>query len=176
MSQEIKHKDWFKDRGYLHLTNRINKSDKPKVYEYVSNPNKVKSHRFSPFILRQTKVRRYKYSEDLEQRSHKAVDDKGQIHSNSKVRPIMYATHIDSHIYSYYSHRIIQPLYHQYLAKDNILNNSITAYRQIRTNDKIRFKYNVDFAKDVFDEIRRRENCGVLAFDIKNFFPSLNHK
>lgn len=160
----------------MHLTNRINKKDKPKVYKYVSDPNKVEGHRFSPFILRQTTDRRYKYSGDLEKRSHKAVDEKGQIISNSKVRPIMYATHIDSHIYSYYSHKIIQPKYQNYLKKDKVLDESITAYRQIKTDDQVRFKYNVDFAKDVFDEIRKRDNCGVLAFDIKNFFPSLNHR
>ncbi len=32
------------------------------------------------------------------------------------------------------------------------------------------------FAKDVFNEIKRRENCVALVLDIENFFPSLNHK
>ncbi|MBU2947376.1 reverse transcriptase domain-containing protein [Zobellia uliginosa] len=168
-------KDWFKDRGYLHLTNRISKRDKEKVFNYISNPDKVKKHKFSPFILKQTDTRRYKYSQDLNRKSHKAVDDKGQITSNSKVRPIMYATHIDSHIYSYYSHKIIQLKYEKYLEIDSELNSSVTAYRQIISDDKVRFKYNVDFAKEVFDEIKDRKDCSVLAFDIENFFPSLNH-
>jgi len=176
MQNSIIIKDWFKDRGYLHITNRINKKDKPNIYKYVSNPKKVKKHSWSPFILRQTKNRRFKYSEDLNRRSHKAVDHKGQIISNSKVRPIMYATHIDSHIYSYYSHKIIQPKYEAYLKQNSKLDSCITAYRQIETVDGIRFKYNVDFAKDVFEEIKDRKNCGVLAFDIKDFFPSLNHQ
>lgn len=176
MSKDLSNqKDWFKDRGYLHLTNRINKADKIKVLHYASNPAKVKKHKFSPFILRQTSNRRYKYSEDLKRRSHKATDDKGNITSNAKVRPIMYATHIDSHIYSYYSHKIIQPNYEKILKANKLLDESITAYRQIESDDIVRFKYNVDFAKDVFDEIKKREDCGVLAFDIKNFFPSLNH-
>lgn len=175
MQQSSLNKDWLKDRGYLHLTNRINKTDKTNVYHYVSSPDKVKKHRFSPFILKQTKNRRYKYSEDFERRSHKALDDKGQIQTNAKVRPIMYATHIDSHIYSYYSQKIIQPKYNVYLKSKPKLDSCITAYRQIKTDDKIRFKYNVDFAKDVFDEIKNHKDCGVLAFDIKNFFPSLNH-
>jgi len=170
------HKDWFKDRGYLHLTNRINKADKNKVLHYVSNLEKVRKHRFSPFILRQTSDRRYKYSENLERRSHKAVDDRGEISSNTKVRPIMYATHIDSHIYSYYSHKIIQPRYEAILKRQSLLDESITAYRQIENDDLVRYKYNVDFAKDVFNEIKRREDCCVLAFDIKNFFPSLDHQ
>lgn len=176
MVNSAKKKDWFKDRGYLHLTNRINKNDKSNVFQYVSNPDKIKKHRFSPLILKQTKNRRFKYSEDLNRRSHKTVDDKGQIISNTKIRPIMYATHIDSHIYSYYSHKIIQPEYEAYLKQNSILDSCITAYRQIETDDGTRYKYDVDFAKDVFEEIKDRKNCGVLAFDIKDFFPSLNHQ
>lgn len=169
-------KDWFKDRGYLHLTNRINIRDKYKVETYIADKQKVVSHKFLPLILRQTTTRRYKYSEDLKKRSHKSVDKKGNLISNAKVRPIMYATHIDSHIYSYYSHKIIYPLYESRLKACGELNKSITAYRQIETDDKVRFKYNVDFAKEVFDEIKVRGECAVLALDIKNFFPSLNHK
>lgn len=176
MVNSAEKKNWFKDRGYLHLTNRINKKDKSHVLEYVSNPDKVKNHRFSPLILKQTKNRRFKHSEEFNRRTHKKIDDKGQITSNAKVRPIMYATHIDSHIYSYYSHKIIQPEYENYLKQNPILNSCITAYRQIKTDDGVRYKYNVDFAKDVFEEIKARKNCGVLAFDIKDFFPSLNHQ
>ena len=169
-------KDWFKDRGYLHLTNQIKKRDKLKLEYYLKSSILIEKHRFSPFILRQTNTRRYKYSEELQRRSHKAVDDKGNIASNAKMRPIMYATHIDAHIYSYYSHKKIQPAYEAYLKKNELLDQSVTAYRQILSDDGVRYKYNVDFAKDVFDEIKRRENCAVLAFDIKNFFPTLNHK
>lgn len=171
----LKKKDWFKDRGYLHLTNRINKTDKPNVEAYLSNPNNIQKHRFTPFILKQTNNRRYKFSADLNRRSHKTVDDKGHISSNVKMRPIMYATHIDSHIYSYYSHKIIQPKYEKLIKSDELLNECITAYRQIPNEDGIRYKYNVDFAKEVFDEIKLRKDCAVLAFDIKNFFPTLNH-
>lgn len=171
----LKKKDWFKDRGYLHLTNRIIKNDKPNVEVYVSNPNNVQKHRFTPFILKQTNNRRYKFSAGLNRRSHKTVDDKGQITSNVKMRPIMYATHIDSHIYSYYSHKIIQPKYEKLLKSDEFLNECVTAYRQIPNEDGVRYKYNVDFAKEVFDEIKLRKDCAVLAFDIKNFFPTLNH-
>ena len=169
-------KDWFKDRGYLHLTGRTNISYKTKVKSYVSNPKKVKKHCFSPLILRRVKGRRYKFSEPLGMRSHKSVDDKGNIICNAKMRSIMYATHIDSHIYSYYTHMVIQPKYEAYLKKHSVLNSSITAYRQIQSDDEsLRYKYNVDFAKEVFDEIKKRQDCCVLAFDIKDFFPSLNH-
>lgn len=167
--------DWFKDRGYLHLTNRINLKDKKKVYQYVSNPLRVKKHRFLPLILKQTNTRRFKFSDNLNKRSHKTVDDKGNISSNTKMRPIMYSTHIDSHIYSYYSQKILQLKYEDYLKSDIKLDKCITAYRQIESDDGLRYKYNVDFAKEVFEEIKQRKNCAVLTFDIENFFPSLNH-
>ncbi|RMB58485.1 RNA-directed DNA polymerase (Reverse transcriptase) [Dokdonia sinensis] len=169
------HKDWFKDRGYLHLTNRISKVDRLAAEKYIKSTKNVVKHRFSPFILRQTTTRRYKYSKDLGRRSHKSVDDKGNLVSNAKVRPIMYATHIDSNIYSYYSQKIIQPKYEAYLKNNALLNNCVTAYRQIDSEDEVRFKYNVDFAKEVFDEVKDRGECAVLALDIENFFPTLDH-
>ena len=176
MNKLIKHqKDWFRDRGYLHITNRTTERNRKYLERYIKNPVAIASHRFSPLILKQTNTRRYKYSLALNKRSHKSLDDKGSLTSNAKVRPIMYATHIDSNIYSYYSQRIIQPKYEDYLKENSKLNDCVTAYRQIKSDDKVRFKYNVDFAKEVFEEIKQRGTCAVLAFDIENFFPTLNH-
>lgn len=175
MPVEKKKKDWFRVRGYLHLTNRLKTSDRPAVYKYVSNPRLVQKHRFLPLILREFRTRRYRFSEELGRHSHKVVDDRGQVVSNKKIRPIMYATHIDSNVYSFYAQQILQPKYEAVLKQDDVLNESVTAYRQLKSAEKLRFKYNVDFAKEVFDEIKRRGDCGVLALDIKNFFPSLDH-
>ncbi|APU08876.1 RNA-directed DNA polymerase (Reverse transcriptase) [Cellulophaga lytica] len=170
-------KDWFKDRGYPHFTNKTPVSIRKNVERYVTNPKKVTKHSFSPLIFKEIKQRRYKLSDfnGVERRSHKKLK-KGKIISNRKIREILYATHIDAHIYSYYAQKIITPKYEAYLNKNQQLSNSITAYRQIETEDKIKFKNNVHFAKDVFEEIKRRENCVVLVLDIENFFPSLNHK
>ena len=79
-------------------------------------------------------------------------------------------------LYNQFIQKVISPKYEAYLKKNIELSNSISAYRQILTDDKIKFKNNVHFAKDIFDEIKNRENCVVLAFDIENFFPTLNHK
>jgi hypothetical protein len=171
-----KEKDWFKDRGYLHLTNKTTPKQKPRLAKYFSDPIKVAKHRFSPFILRNTTSRRLRFSKELGKQSHKAIDGAGNMISNSKIRPIEYATHIDSNLMSFYAHKKIRPLYEKALKSAKQLDESITAYRRIPTNDEIRFKYNVDFAKDVFDEIKKRKECAVLAFDIKSFFPSINHK
>jgi hypothetical protein len=171
-----KKKDWFKDRGYMHLTNKTTPKQKPRLAKYFSDPVKVARHRFCPLILRNSTTRRLRFSNERGKKSHKAIDDVGNIISNAKVRPIEYATHIDSNLMSFYAHKKISPLYEKALKSSKQLNESITAYRRIPTNDKIRFKYNVDFAKDVFDEIKKRKECAVLAFDIKSFFPSINHK
>lgn len=170
-------KDWFKDRGYPHFTNKTPLSIRKKVERYVTNRKKVSHHSFSPLIFKEIRQRRYKFSDfnGKERRSHKKVKN-GKVVSNTKTREILYATHIDAHIYSYYTQQIITPKYESYLQKNTLLSDSITAYRQIETDNKLKFKNNVHFAKDVFDEIKRRENCVALVLDIENFFPSLNHK
>ncbi|WP_159024053.1 reverse transcriptase domain-containing protein [Formosa sp. L2A11] len=170
-------KDWFKDRGYPHFTNKTPMSVRKNVERYVKNPQQVSRHSFSPLISKEIKQRRYKLSDfnGVERRSHKKSKG-GNVVTNTKIREIRYATHLDAHIYSYYAQQIITPKYEAYLKQKPLLSNSITAYRQIETEDKLKFKNNVHFAKDVFDEIKSRENCVALVLDIENFFPSLNHK
>ncbi|KJD33343.1 RNA-directed DNA polymerase (Reverse transcriptase) [Tamlana nanhaiensis] len=170
-------KDWFKDRGYIHFSNRTPHASRGKVFKYISNPKNITKHSFFPLIFKELKQRRYKLSNHngIFKRSHKK-NKNGKITSNAKVREILFATHIDAHIFSYYTQQLITPKYESYLDKNPILSNTITAYRQIKTDDDLKFKNNVHFAKDVFDEIKRRQNCVALVLDIENFFPSLNHK
>lgn len=177
MNKKKKDKDWFKDRGYLHFTNRIPIDKRSSVLKYILDPKNIAQHSFSPLILKHIKQRRFKKSEfnGLSRRSHKTIEDGAYI-SNTKVRDIMYATHIDAHIYSYYTQKRLYPLYNDYLNSKNILTASVTAYRQIPSDNGKGYKNNVHFAKDAFDEIKSRENCVALTFDIKNFFPSLDHK
>lgn len=174
----IKQKDWFKDRGYPHFSNKTPLLIRNNIERYVSNPQKVSKHSFHPLIFKEIKQRRYKLSNfnGIERHSHKKLDKKGKIVSNAKIREILYATHIDAHIYSYYTQKVISPKYETYLNRNKVLSEAISAYRQILTEDKIKFKNNVHFAKDIFDEIKKRGNCVVLAFDVENFFPTLNHK
>lgn len=173
----IKEKDWFKDRGYPHFSNKTPLSVRKKILHYVSNQKKVSKHSFYPLIYKEIKQRRYKASNFKGEikYSHKKIE-KGKVVSNSKIRKILYASHLDAHIYSYYAQQIITPKYEEYLTENFVLSNSITAYRQLETDDKVKFKNNVHFAKDVFDEIKKRKNCVALVLDIENFFPTLNHK
>jgi hypothetical protein len=173
----IKEKDWFKVRGYLHFSNKLSIDYRDKVLKYVSNSEKICRHSFLPLIYKEIKHRRYKLSSfgSEKRRSHKKLENNRFV-SNAKIRPILYSSHLDSQIYSYYTNKILKPRYENYLDKNPILAESITAYRQIDHPNGLRFKNNVSFAKDVFDEIKERENCVALVFDIENFFPSLSHK
>jgi len=172
----MKKKDWFKDRGYPHFTNKTPLSHKVKIEEYITDEDTVSKHSFYPLIFKEIKQRRYKLSDfkGVEKRSHKKLKN-GKIESNTKIREILYATHIDAHIYTFYTQKLSEK-YESYLNENLHISNSISAYRQIRTLCNTKFKNNVHFAKDVFDEIKTRENCVALCFDVENFFPSLNHK
>ncbi|WP_418498834.1 reverse transcriptase domain-containing protein [Flagellimonas sp.] len=173
----IQNKDWFKERAYPHFTNKTPNRIRKGVEKYIKNQNRVATHSFSPLIFKEIKQRRFKASEfngEL-RRSHKKIS-KDTVQSTTKIREILYSTHIDSHIYSYYTHKIIGPKYEEQLKKDTDLDLAITAYRRVKTKDGTKHKNNIHFAKDVFDEIKKRGSCAVLAFDIENFFPSLNHK
>src|SRR5690606_24117177 len=84
-----------------------------------------------------------------------------------KVRPIAFASHVDSHIYSYYA----QLLYNRYEQKieEFGIGNSILAFRKLG-------KSNIDFALDAFKDIQKRGNCTAIAFDISGFFDNLDHE
>ncbi|MDI1315796.1 reverse transcriptase domain-containing protein [Flavobacterium sp.] len=172
----MKRKDWFKDRGYPHFSNKTPIDVRQQVENYIANPNNIEKHSFYPLIFKEISQRRYKRSDfkGIERHSHKTMKD-GKVISNRKIREILYASHVDSHIYSYYSQNIISKEYEKYL-ENSIVSVSISAYRQIPAACKTKFKNNTHFAKDVFDEIVKRQDCVALAFDIENFFPSLNHK
>jgi hypothetical protein len=146
------------------------------VENYILKSDKISKHSFSPLIYKEIKQRRYKLTEhnDTQKRSHKKIV-KGKTESNTKIRKILYSTHIDSHIYSYYAKKIISPAYEDYLIENKNLSDSITAYRQIKADDNLKYKNNINFASDVFQEIKKRQNCTALVFDVENFFPSLNH-
>ncbi|WP_103867422.1 reverse transcriptase domain-containing protein, partial [Aquimarina sp. I32.4] len=172
-----KKKDWFKARGYLHITNKIPSNKRDKTQKYVSDPQKVAVHKFSPLIYKEINQRRFKkgYFGEEVKRSHKKIKD-GKVISNKKIRPILFATHLDANIYAYYSKEVLGEKYENYLKAKPLLSNSITAYRSIETEDRKSHKNNIHFAKDVFDEIRKRKDCVALAIDIESFFNNLNHR
>jgi len=174
---KMKEKDWFKYRGYPHLSNIVPLSKRKVMESYVQKPNLISSHSFLPFISKSIIQRRYKRINGYEnsKRAHKLLKD-GIVRSSKKTRTIMYSCHQDAHVYAYYAMKIIQPKYESLLNQNNNINDAVIAYRKLPVGDGLRNKNNIYFAKEVFDEIKERKNCVALLFDIENFFPSLNHK
>lgn len=151
-NMESREHPWFRKRGYLHF-------DKPISVEHaldiVTNPNSVATHSFLPFIT-------------FTSTTFKIHKDKGKnaIEKTIKERPIAYSSHIDSHIYSYYS-EILDYLYEEQLHTHNISKN-ILAFRALG-------KSNIEFANAAFQEIKRRGNCSAVALDLSKFFDTLDH-
>jgi len=173
-------KSWLKSKGYIHLTNRLNvRENKNEIYRLVKNPSKVSKHAFFPLLNKTIPQRRYKiidHDKDYRPiRAHKSIE-KGKVKSTKKNRPIHYATHIDALIYAYYSDEILKKVYEEKLKTLPNLSNSIIAYRRIEDEKTKTGKNNIHFAKEVFDFIKNQESCVALAFDIKSFFTSLNHR
>ncbi|MFT5217418.1 MAG: hypothetical protein ACI83H_002555 [Glaciecola sp.] len=181
-----KEKDWFKLKRYPHVGFPLEASDRYVwIEKYVTNPDKIASHSFLPFIHKTYSQRKFrkKYSEnDGKVVKGKLPDSETEIalrHSDCKEREIYYAGHLDALVYSYYS-QIIAEKYDEKLEQFH-LSDSITAYRSIEINPEKEngsCKCNIDFANDVFKKINQQEDDEfiVMAFDISSFFDHLNHK
>lgn len=84
----------------------------------------------------------------------------------SKKRPISYAAHADSHIYSYYAH-LLGAIYETRLAERG-LTKAVLAFRALERS-------NIEHAKQAFDDIAARGDCVAIALDVTKFFDSLDH-
>lgn len=144
---------WFRTRGYLHF-------DKPlsiqKTLRLVTNPKKIATHSFLPFITFDVKT--YKITQDKITK---------KITKTGKDRAIKYSSHVDSHIYAYYAD-ILSELYEEKLKEFGISSNVI-AFRSLN-------KSNIEFANDAFESIRKRKNCCAVALDLTKFFDTLDHQ
>jgi len=141
---------WYKTRKYKHFDRPVTSA---KASSIVTNSQKVSQHAFFPFIKSEIKVPRYK-------------KEKNEV--EIKSRPIAYASHLDSHIFAYYSY-IINLKYEAVLKKEDI-GNCITAYRRFPER-----KCNIDFAHEAFRFITDNKNCIAITMDVKGFFDHLDH-
>jgi Reverse transcriptase (RNA-dependent DNA polymerase) len=166
MELHKKTKDWFKVKGYVHLSPKLQKNDKSWIEPKVSDSEFVSKYAFYPLIHRKLTQRRYK------------VPKGGEIRENSKntekPREIFYASHLDTQIYSYYAKEILGKIYENKLANEPDLSNCICAYRSIKAS-AYRNKSNVDFAKEAFVSIISQGDCVALAYDVEKFFDTLDH-
>ncbi|MEX0943614.1 MAG: antiviral reverse transcriptase Drt2 [Pseudomonadales bacterium] len=142
--------DWYRPRKYLHFDQAIGEK---KAFQIATNPEHVAKHAFKPFL-------------SYEIQSKKIAKIEGQIKTKEKKRPISFAAHVDSHIYSYYCSLLTQP-YESLLAKFG-LGESILAFRKLG-------KSNIDFAFDAFQAIKAMGECTAIGYDISGFFDHINH-
>jgi hypothetical protein len=144
-------------RKYLHFDRKINfSSSADSLKKFLSDPDKVSSKPFYPFIKQVIRTPRYKVVNKGE----------GKREMDVKDREIYYASHFDSLVYSYYS--ILLDRKYEDLIKAHKISDSITAYRKLGKN-------NVDFAKEAFNFIKNKGECIAIAFDITGFFDNLDH-
>ena len=143
---------WFKARGYLHF-------DRPTSFDrarkIVTSPKKIAVHPFYPLINYSVESKKIKQSKVT-----------GKIDIKVKKRPISYSSHIDSHIYAYYSN-LLSKLYEEELNRRG-LKDSILAFRSLG-------KSNIEFAHEAFESIIRFGECSVVALDLSKFFDKLDH-
>lgn len=177
--------DWFKIKGYTHLSPTIQLSDSKRIIRQIKNPNYVAKFAFYPLIHKIIKERKYKQADQSKhltkgrRHSHLCIKT-NQTLKTQKERPLHYASHMDSLIYGYYA-QLINERYENILYSQPALNDAVLAYRKIETFEGSGIgKSNIHFAKECFDLITDYsttcEEVGVLAFDLKSFFSTLDHQ
>ncbi|MBB5220244.1 hypothetical protein HNP73_000165 [Amaricoccus macauensis] len=114
----------------------------------------VRPHRFLPLLG---------FTE--EKRRIKKIGRKAALQSIKK-RAIRYASHNDAAYLQAYSAYL--STYYEHALKNDGLSECILAYRKDGGT-------NIHHAKALFDEIRSRRDCFVVALDISGFFDSLEH-
>lgn len=147
-------------RRYLHFDEKIAFPTRVQFFRtYLSNAKiNVPKHSFYPFVKSDIITPRIKVEKQ---------DGKKRIVYRNKVRPIAYASHFDSFLYSWYS-TLLTNLYIKKIP-DWGIEDCVLAY--LKKN-----RCNIDFAKEVFDYIKNFGECIVLAFDISSFFDGLDHE
>ena len=135
-------------RKYAHFDRRVLLSN---VWRYISDPGKVKTHSFFPFIHYTQVLKKYNKEQGVK----------------LKKRELYYSSHIDRYIYSYYGYLLNQQ--YDIKAKADGIDSCAIAYRDNKS------KCNIHFAKQAIDYVRNLENCYIIIGDFTNFFDSLDH-
>ncbi len=165
--QSDKH-GWLKNRGYLHITPKIDVyKRREEIISKVTNTDFVAKHAFFPLMHAVITERKYKKSFNSGLPGHKI-----------KERPLHYATHIDALIFGYYA-QVLLSVYEERIKSINGLADCIIAYRKIPIDDgSDKGKSTIHFAKETFDAISTysERQSAVLMFDIKSFFSQLDHE
>jgi hypothetical protein len=143
---------WYRHRGYPHFDHPIKFTEAEAL---VKDSVQVSKHSFYPFI-----------EFTIESFKVKRTGPEGKLKRIQKLRPIAYASHVDCHIYSYYSLQLGKK-YEQEISRRN-LQDCVLAFRSLG-------KSNVDFAFEAFEAIRNFGKCEAIALDVTGFFDNLDH-
>lgn len=126
---------WYnKKRQYIHFDAPISFE---RIVPIVSDPTAIANRSFLPFLHTQIHSSRV------------FIDQDGKLSRKVKTRDIRYASHIDSHIYSFYSKNI--GLEYERVVKNNNIGDSILGFRSIKENESTEGMCNIHFAKKAFD-------------------------
>lgn len=88
-----------------------------------------------------------------------------------KIRPICFASHLDSLIFGFYSFGLNNK-YQKYIIEKGF-DDCVLAYRSDTG------KCNIQFSKEIFDEVKHfnqtKGGCTAIALDIKGYFDNIDH-
>lgn len=143
---------WFPERK-----DELKKILKNKLRVFHQQHKRDEWWAFNPFLKILLKTPRYKFQQG--QNSYEL---------ETKIRPICFASHLDGLIFGFYAYAITRK-YEEYIAKEGF-DNCVLAYRS-----NLDGKCNIQFSKEVFDEIKSRKNCTAIALDIKGYFDHIDH-
>ena len=145
------HRFWFPDRN-----RELKKVLEARLKIFNSKLQRNEYWAFSPFLKILIKTPRYRYQE---------IDNLHDL--ETKIRPICFASHFDSLIFSFYSFGLTK-LYENFII-DNEFSECVLAYRSDLG------KCNIQFAKEVFEQVQNRSECTAIALDIKGYFDNIDH-
>lgn len=153
-------------KGYTHFDYRFWFPErKDELKQILQNGLKVyqKQHKrdewwaFNPFLKILLQIPRYKYQQA-----------EGHYDLETKIRPICFASHIDSLIFGFYAYALTRK-YEAYIEKEGF-SDCVLAYRS-----NLNGKCNIQFAKEAFDEIKKHRSCSAIALDIRGYFDHIDH-
>ncbi|MBS1730465.1 MAG: group II intron reverse transcriptase domain-containing protein [Bacteroidetes bacterium] len=145
------HRFWFPDRN-----SELKKVLQANLKIFNSKLQRSEYWAFSPFLKILIKTPRYRYQE---------LDNLHDL--ETKIRPICFASHFDSLIFSFYSFCLTK-LYEKYIVAKKF-SECVLAYRSDLG------KCNIQFAKEVFQQVQSRGECTAIALDIKGCFDNIDH-
>lgn len=176
----MKAQSLYTDELWKQFVEKTNKNKRSKTYKHfddvfdfklhsdrirkiVSDPDlkKVATHSFVPHVKILTKTPKYRFDETL-----------NGFALETKIRPISFASHFDSYIYSFFAYSLTK-LYEQTI-KISGFDASVLAYRSDLSGD-----CNIQFAKRAFDAVKSMVSdfgeCSAIALDIKGYFDNIDH-